>query len=221
MRGRQIGSTLPGAFAVAALIGLVAPSAMALGAGSRKPTLLEGMPSTKRHQGARQRRPTANRGPTAHARKRKHAKTAPPIDVLSSPELWATVDVCNAPDQPDTVGIRGSMPGDGDPKDDMYIRFQVQYLQIATHAWTNLSQGGESTWMNLGPSSGVRQAGQTFQFGPPPAETASFTLRGMVDFQWRRGRKVIQSATEITTAGHKSLAGADPAGFSAASCQIP
>lgn len=101
------------------------------------------------------------------------------------------------------------------------MRFQVQYLQITTHTWTDLSQGGESAWMKLGPASAVREAGQTFQFTPNPGETASFTLRGLVAFQWRHGQKVIHSTSKVTTAGHKSLAGAEPAGFSAASCAIP
>ncbi len=33
--------------------------------------------------------------------------------LLTSKELWATIDVCDPPDQPNTLGVRGSMPGDG------------------------------------------------------------------------------------------------------------
>jgi hypothetical protein len=54
---------------------------------------------------------------------------------------------------------------------------------------------------------------------PVPGKPA-FTLRGLVEFQWRRGKKVLMSANRATTAGHASLAGADPTGFSAATCQI-
>jgi hypothetical protein len=46
------------------------------------------------------------------------------------------------------------------------------------------------------------------------------TLRGVVDFQWRHDRTIVQSATEPTSTGHRSLAGADPQGFSAATCII-
>jgi hypothetical protein len=46
------------------------------------------------------------------------------------------------------------------------------------------------------------------------------TLRGVVDFEWRQGKKVEVSGTEPTSAGHKSLAGADPADYSAATCVI-
>jgi hypothetical protein len=210
---------------VGAIIALLTPSGSALGARSRDRTPVAGTPSPESHRRARDRHPAAKRRPSAHRHHKKthhaHAKTAPESSVVSSPELWATVDVCNAPDQPDTIGIRGSMPGDGNPHDEMYVHFQVQYMQITTHSWTDLSQGGESTWLNLGPSSAVRQSGQTFQFVPAPAETANFTLRGLVGFQWRRGEKVIYSTSKVTTAGRKSLAGADPAGFSAASCQMP
>ena len=45
-------------------------------------------------------------------------------------------------------------------------------------------------------------------------------MRGIVDYQWRRGRVVLQTAERTTTAGHRSLAGADPAGYSAATCLI-
>lgn len=203
---------------VAAIVGLFAAPGIALGTRSQVATAPEGKPSPRHQRRAERDRPKGHR----HRKKthRDHAGT-PPNSVWSSPELWATVDVCNAPDQPDTIGIRGSMPGDGDPQDEMYMRFQVQYLQITTHTWTDLSEGGESTWMKLGRASAVRQSGQTFQFTPNPGETASFMLRGLVAFQWRLGQKVVHSTSRVTTAGHKSLAGADPAGFSSSSCPIP
>src|SRR5581483_8428828 len=39
------------------------------------------------------------------------AASAPPPPSTGSPALWATIDVCNPPAEPDTIGIRGSMPG--------------------------------------------------------------------------------------------------------------
>ncbi len=50
------------------------------------------------------------------ARRRFRADADSQHSLLHSRELWATVDVCNPKDQPNTVGIRGSMPGDGMPK---------------------------------------------------------------------------------------------------------
>jgi hypothetical protein len=138
---------------------------------------------------------------------------------LHSRELWATVDVCNPKDQPNTIGIRGSMPGDGHPKDVMYMRFQVQYQDPTTKKWVNLSQGADSGFTKVGSAQLARQAGRSFQFAPTSSRSA-FTLRGNVVFQWRHGATVRQTATVATTAGHKSLAGADPRGYSAATCTL-
>jgi hypothetical protein len=136
--------------------------------------------------------------------------------LLSSRELWATIDVCNPTDQPDYVGIRGSMPGDGQSRDRMYMSFRLQYLDSATGRWVNLA-GASSSFVAVGAGKAARQGGRSFQLVPGKA---AFTLRGVVDFQWRRGSTVLQSAVRPTSAGHHSLAGADPAGFSAATCPL-
>ena len=54
----------------------------------------------------------------------------------------------------------------------------------------------------------------------PAAGTPAVELRGVVDFQWRSGRRVLLSASRATAAGHVSVAGADPRNFTAATCQI-
>ncbi|HEX4837040.1 MAG TPA: hypothetical protein VFV03_00740 [Solirubrobacteraceae bacterium] len=139
--------------------------------------------------------------------------------LLHSRELWATVDVCSPKDQPNTIGIRGSMPGDGHPKDVMYMRFRVQYLNAATKKWLNLSQGADSGFLRVGSAQLARQAGRSFQLAPVAGKPV-FTLRGSVVFQWRRGMTVLETATKPTASGHTSLAGADPRGFSAATCKL-
>jgi len=145
---------------------------------------------------------------------------APTHALLHSRELWATVDVCSPKDQPDTIGIRGSMPGDGHATDVMYMRFRVQYLDTTTNKWLNLTQGADSGFVKIGNAQLARQAGRSFQFAPTAAGKPTFTLRGEVIFQWRKGVSVLQTATIPTTAGHTSLAGADPKGFSAATCKL-
>ena len=57
---------------------------------------------------------------------------------------------------------------------------------------------------------------------PPgtPGEHPHVTLRGVVSFQWRHGTSVEYTVSRPTTAGHVSLAGADPKGFSAAECLL-
>ncbi len=137
----------------------------------------------------------------------------------TSRQLWATIDVCNAKDQPDTVGIRGSMPGDGQPHETMYMSFRLQYLDSATKAWVDLANGAAPTFVAVGPAKAARQAGRSFQLVPVAGKPAS-TLRGVVSFQWRRGTTVVHAISRPSTDGHESLAGADPAGFSAATCLI-
>ena len=159
--------------------------------------------------------PASKRGVQLTTKKTTAAERA----LLQSPQLWATVDVCNPTDQPNTVGIRGSMPGDEHAKDEMYMRFRLQYLDSSTKQWVDLENGADSGFVAIGAAKSARQTGRSFQLvpvaGKPPVE-----LRGVVDFQWRRGSIVVYSISRPTAAGHTSLAGADPANFSAADCSL-
>jgi hypothetical protein len=141
--------------------------------------------------------------------------------LLESRLLWATINVCNAPDQLNTVGVRGSMPGDGQPHDVMYMRFRLQYLNVngTTKQWVDLAGGAAPAFAAVGSAKSSRQAGSSFQLVPVAGKPA-VELRGVVSFQWRRGATVMLSVSRPTTAGHQSFVGADPAGFSAASCSI-
>ncbi|MGA9875188.1 MAG: hypothetical protein WBQ21_05205 [Solirubrobacteraceae bacterium] len=136
-----------------------------------------------------------------------------------SRNLWATVDVCGPKDQANTIGVRGSMPSDGNPKDVMYMRIQVQYFDSTKKEWLYLSKGSDSGPLKLGSGLLARQDGFSFGLEPTAGEPA-FELRGYVTFQWRRGATILQSIARPTTAGHTSLAGADPRGFSAATCTL-
>jgi hypothetical protein len=140
--------------------------------------------------------------------------------LVQSPQLWATVDVCNPSDQPNTVGVRGSIPGNGHPKDEMYMRFRLQYLDSSSKLWVDLAHGADSGFVAVGAAKSARQTGRSFQLVPVAGQPA-VTLRGVVSFQWRLGSTVKYAISRPTTAGHKSLAGADPAGFSAADCVLP
>jgi len=139
--------------------------------------------------------------------------------LYQSRQLWATIDVCGPKDQANTIGIRGSMPSDGHEKDAMYMRFIVQSLDTATKQWADLGKNADSGFVVVGSAKSIRQAGRSFELvpasGSPPA-----TLRGVVDFQWRRGKTIVGSTSRITSTEHKSLAGADPEGYSAATCSL-
>jgi hypothetical protein len=142
---------------------------------------------------------------------------ATPLPKPSSPLLWATIDVCATAAHPDTIGIRGSMPGTGDGHERMFMQFVVEY-RGRSGRWRYLS-GGESGTVAVGAGSAAsRQAGWDFSVAPSSTET--YRLRGVVVFEWRlKGRTVAQQA-RATRSGHGPTVGADPAGYSAATCTI-
>ena len=45
-------------------------------------------------------------------------------------------------------------------------------------------------------------------------------LRGVVRFRWRRGDTLPRNDEAATEAGHRSSAGSDPQGYSAATCVL-
>ncbi len=161
----------------------------------------------------------ASTGSGAHPASAKVSKpSALERVLLHSHELWATIDVCNPADQPSTIGIRGSMPGDGHAHDSMYMSFRLQFMNASRH-WVNLSSGASSGFVAVGTGASTRQGGTSFELKPVAGRPA-VTLRGVVDFQWRRGKTVIVAGAVPTAVGHKSLAGADPENYSAATCII-
>lgn len=145
------------------------------------------------------------------------AASAPPI--ADSPLLWATVNICDTQGHPDTVGIRGSMPGSGREGEQMHMRFQLQYLDQATQAWHNIGPSGDSGFVAVGSAKyKQRQSGRNFTVRPP--RSGAFLLRGAVTFEWRKGRDVVRRVRQRTSAGHGPTPGADPTGFSAATCSV-
>ncbi len=112
--------------------------------------------------------------------------------LLRSRELWATIDVCNPADQRHYVGIRGSMPGDSHAHDKMYMSFRLQYMDATGKQWVDLASAKAPVYVYVGAGSSVRQGGRSFQLVPRTGKPPS-TLRGVVSFQWRRGKTVLQT----------------------------
>jgi len=134
--------------------------------------------------------------------------------------VWATVNVCDTLTRPNQMGIRGSMTGLMRTSR-MYMRFRVQY-QDAEGIWHTVRSGrlSDSGWRRVG--TGRRRtydSGWSFEF-KPPASGGAHVLRGVVFFRWRHGGKVVRRARAITEAGHPGTLGAEPADFSAATCEI-
>jgi hypothetical protein len=135
-----------------------------------------------------------------------------------SADLWATVNVCDTVAAPNTIGIRGSMPG-LKRRATLRMRFRVQYL-APDGRWRAIRRDADSGWQTVGRRRGGRvESGWSFTFAPPAAGGEN-VLRGVVYFQWRQSGKVLRRARRITESGHVSTAGADPPGFSAGTCRI-
>ncbi|MFN2616646.1 MAG: hypothetical protein ABR581_05915 [Thermoleophilaceae bacterium] len=156
------------------------------------------------------------------------------VSAASASLLWATVNVCDTDQEPNSLGIRASMPGNG-LRQRMYMRFRAEYFDAATGAWAP-ANNAVSRWTLVGSARyRYRQGGWTFEFAQPPTGQ-TYTMRGKVDFQWRKRRKrrkhrrhrrshrarwtVARRLTRQTRSGVQAVAGADPAGVSKALCLI-
>jgi hypothetical protein len=137
-----------------------------------------------------------------------------------APAVWATVNVCDTLTRPNQMGIRGSMAGLA-RNSRMYMRFRVQF-QGTDEVWHTLKSGrlSDSGWVRIATGRrGEHDAGWSFEF-KPPASGGAHVLRGVVSFEWRRGKRVVQRSRAFTEAGHPGTAGAEPPDFSAATCEI-
>jgi hypothetical protein len=83
------------------------------------------------------------------------------------------------------MGIRAGMPGNSSGQR-MYMRFRAEYWSRSRQDWAPVAGTGVSPWVYVGPARYERrQAGWTFEFSAPPAGV-TFTMRALVEFQWRR-----------------------------------
>jgi hypothetical protein len=132
----------------------------------------------------------------------------------ASKNLWATVNVCDTAKHPNEIGVRASMPGF--PRGTARrMRFRIQYRD--GDRWRYVT-GADSGWRSLSRAHGrPLEAGWSFEFPPPES---AITFRGVVRYRWIRDGRVVGRALEITEAGHRSTAGADPPGYSTATCSI-
>ncbi len=134
---------------------------------------------------------------------------------------WATVNVCDTAAQPDSVGVRGSMPGTGDSADELFMRFELQYMRRRDGRWMRIGRAGDSGFVDVGHGDArTRQAGRTFAVAPPADGRPAYLLRALVTFEWRRDDVVVRRTRRVTQGLRPATPGADPPGFSAATCSI-
>ena len=155
--------------------------------------------------------------PSAAAKERERPQRT---DLATSEDLWATINVCDTPRFPNTIGIRGSMPGLGHKPSRLQMRFQVQYKSRSDGRWRYADDNADSGWQKVGRT--IRQvveSGQNFTF-MPPTDGGFHQLRGSVRFRWIRNQRTVAYQRRFTEAGHRSTAGSDPKNYSAGSCEI-
>jgi hypothetical protein len=156
--------------------------------------------------------------PSGQAAKRSSSKKS--SSLTRSSLLWATINVCDTSKHPDTIGIRASMPGSGRKKERMYMRFEVQYFEPVENRWKDVGPSADSGFLSVGAATyRRRESGRDFAISAPAAGQA-YQLRGLVTFEWRRGRKIVARTSRTTRSGHKGTTGSDPAGYSATDCTI-
>jgi hypothetical protein len=117
------------------------------------------------------------------------------------PGLWATINLCDPPAKPGAVGVRVSIPAHGTRKhrQQQWARIRIQWFDGKT--WQSLGKPGDTGYKHVGHGRGTWQGGTTFTF-EPPAAGQELILRGVVNVQWRVGKKVRDRARLPTETGH-------------------
>jgi hypothetical protein len=124
---------------------------------------------------------------------------APRVDAQFRRSPWATINVCDPSTAPGSVGVRAAVPNRADAP--QWLRIRIQFFDRTRRSWRVVRTGGDTGFRRL--SRGGRRffGGTTFTIRPPAAGN-SITLRGLVDVQWRRGRRVVSRARVATHGGH-------------------
>ncbi len=103
----------------------------------------------------------------------------------------------------------------------MFMRFRVQYRDRERALAARSSQGADSRWQRVGAGRrGEHDAGWTFEFKPPEAGGRARAARRRDVRVAPRQAASCSATARITEAGHPGTAGAEPADFSAATCEI-
>lgn len=147
-------------------------------------------------------------------KRRAHRVTT--LELRRSARLWATVNVCDTVRRPNGIGLRASMPGTR-RRGSMAVAFRLQWFRTASRTWRDALRPAR---VPLGSARAARrETGVTWSLRSPAAGRR-LTLRGIVTFEWREGRRLLLRVRRVTSAGRRPSAGSDPKGYSAARCVI-
>jgi hypothetical protein len=95
--------------------------------------------------------------------------------------------------------VRVSVPNRRDAA--QWVRIRIQFFDGTRGAWRVVRSGRDGDFTKLSDGGGRVFGGTTFTFTPPgPGHVLK--LRGLVDVQWRRGRRVVSRARLTTHGGH-------------------
>jgi hypothetical protein len=140
----------------------------------------------------------------------------PPAGAQFRPSPWATINACDPPSAPGSVGVRVAVPNRRDAA--QWVRIRIQFFDGNSASWRVVRSGGEGGFTKLSDGGGRVFGGTNFTF-TPPAAGKQIKLRGLVDVEWRRGRRVVSRAQITTHGGHQSAV--DPLlALSAPTCVI-
>lgn len=129
------------------------------------------------------------------------AVAVPSAPAQFRPRPWATINACDPPQAPGSVGVRVAIPNRSDAA--QWVRIRIQFFDGTRGAWRVVRRGGDGGFVRLSAGGGRVFGGTTFTFSPPAAGN-QLKLRGLVDVQWRRGRRVVSSTQIVTHANHRS-----------------
>ena len=95
--------------------------------------------------------------------------------------------------------MRAASPSGGRARDIVAARFRLQYAEGGR--WVDVPSG-TSPWTTLGRANRSWQGGYTFRFNAVKGRT----FRGVAEFEWRRGKRVVRTAARFTSpASHRRL----------------
>ena len=140
--------------------------------------------------------------------------------------LWATVNRCDTPTSPNTIGRSGQHARARRAGRRLYMRFRIQFWSATRQSF--VTTDSSSRWLRVGDGrAAATQSGFNFRFDDPP-EGEQFVLRGVVQFRYtaprrRKGKRrwvVVKQYERPTRSGQRNVQAAEPAGASFAMCVV-